>query len=263
MGGTASDLLPFTAHRVELEPGVWTIDGGGEDPFESAATLALLEHTGGDLQGSRVLDVGCLEGGYTVAFARLGAREAVGLEIRETNLRRCRFLEDHLRLPNVRFVRDDAREIAAERLGSFDVVFASGILYHLEDPFDFLQRCFDITSDLLVIDTHLASENHVSHGCSERVTTREWRGGSYRGREAVEDMQGLPPEKIEALNWAAWGHSVTFWLTERSLLHALSNVGFSFVSKVFMKPPYKCDCQWECRSIFVARKRWPEPTGSR
>ena len=126
-----------------------------------------------------------------------------------------------------------------------------------EDPLDFLLRCFELTSDLLVIDTHLASEDFVSHGCSDRLTTRAWRGATYLGREAVEDMQGLPPAEIEALNWAAWGHSVTFWLTERSLLDALSGVGFSLVSKVFMRPPYKCECSWECRSIFVARKRWP------
>ena len=93
MGAIVSDLLPFTAHRVELAPGIWTIPGGGgEDPFESAATLALLEHTGGDLEGKRVLDVGCLEGGYTIAFARLIAKVAdqtTPLKVAQRSVRRA------------------------------------------------------------------------------------------------------------------------------------------------------------------------------
>ena len=258
-GPAPEGILPFSAHRVELSPGVWTIGEHGDDPRLAASTRVLLDALGGDLRGKRVLDVGCLEGGYTVTFARLGAREAVGLEIRETNLRRCRFLAERLRLANVRFVKGDARELSSAQLGVFDAIFAAGILYHLADPYAFLERCFEVCSDVLVLDTHVASERGWSHGCSERMVEREWRGRRYAGREALEDMEGLPVEEIEALNWAAWGHTVAFWPTEPSLVDMLRDVGFEYVSKVFMRRPYRCDegCPWDCRSIYVARKRWP------
>ena len=131
-----AELLPFTAHRVELPDGTWTMEAG-DDPLHALSTEIVLREAGGTLAGLRVLDVGCLEGGYTVAFARHGAAEAVGLEVRQTNLQRCALLADELALPAVRFVEGDAKQLDREAHGTFDVVFAAGLLYHLDDPYDF------------------------------------------------------------------------------------------------------------------------------
>jgi SAM-dependent methyltransferase len=256
---TASDgLLPFTAHRVEVAPGVWTAPPGSDDPLIAASTAVVLDQAGGGLDGMRILDIGCLEGGYTVTFARLGAREAVGLEIRETNLARCRYLQRALDLANVRFVRGDARALPVDELGTFDLVFASGILYHLDDPFGFLAACTELTLQTLVLDTHVASPHAWAHGCLPELTSRDWRGTSYLGRIAVEHERELSPGELEQRPWASYGNLTSFWLTEDSLVRLVRNLGFPLVLKVFLEQPYRCDegCPWECRTIYVAKKRW-------
>jgi SAM-dependent methyltransferase len=254
----ASDLLPFTAHRVELSPGVWTIPDGGDDPLLALSTQILVDRAGGTLRGKRVLDIGCLEGGYSAAFARLGAREAVGLEIRDSNLARCRFLKEHLRLENLTFRQGDAKKIARADLGAFDIVFAAGLLYHLDDPFDFLRRAHDVTDDLLLLDTHVAVPHAWGHACADRMSARVWGERSYVGREMYDYPPDLSPEELDKRHWSSHGNPNSFWLTEESLVDVLWDVGFPYVSKVYMKRPYRDPerCTWECRVIVVAKKAW-------
>jgi predicted RNA methylase len=40
----------------------------------------LIDRARESLSGKRVLDLGCLEGGYSVAFAQFGAQEVIGIE---------------------------------------------------------------------------------------------------------------------------------------------------------------------------------------
>src|ERR1035438_8816402 len=58
-------------------------------------------HFGGNLGRVRCLDVGCHEGYYSVAMARKGAREVRGIDVREENLRKARFVAETLGLSNV------------------------------------------------------------------------------------------------------------------------------------------------------------------
>ena len=257
-----SEILPFTAQRIELSPGVWTAPEWGDDPLQAQTTRIVVDRAGGSLAGKRVLDVGCLEGGYTITFARLGAREAVGIDVRDSNLQRCRFLQEQLRVPNVRFLKHDAKTISPETLGLFDIVYASGILYHLDDPVDFLRRTSEITADFLLLDTHVADPHAWGHACSDRLTSRSIGDRTYVGRVAYDCPADLTPEQVDRLTWASYGNSTSFWLTEESLVHALWDVGFPYVSRVLMPRPYKDGekCTWSCRIILVAKKAWGPST---
>src|SRR5262249_6352591 len=45
-------------------------------------------------------------------------------------------------------------ELSRERLGSFDIVFFMGVLYHLKHPLLGLERVCEMTGDFAVIETH-------------------------------------------------------------------------------------------------------------
>ena len=66
------DLLPFTAHRITLAPGFET-DVAGVPPVDDIRTQFVVDACGGSLDGRTVVDLGCLEGGFTLAFAQRGA----------------------------------------------------------------------------------------------------------------------------------------------------------------------------------------------
>ena len=256
--GEIQDLLPFTAHRIELQDGVWTTTKGGDDPFTAPTTRVVLERCAGSLHGRRVLDLGCLEGGYSAAFSKLGAREVVGVEVRELNYRRCQLLKRCLQLTNVRFIREDVRNLDEDALGSFDVVFAQGILYHLDDPLSFLSGVSRLTSGFALIDTHIARRDSWAHGCSPVLTKRSFGSGVYEGRYFDEYPPSSSREEIEKLLWASHGNPASFWLTEESLVAMLSEVGFKYVSKVYVPRGYRCQegCREECRIVLVAKKGW-------
>jgi len=95
------------------------------------------------LAGRRFLDIGCGTGLFTLAAARLGATEAVGVDVdpgcvavARRNLRR--FAPG---ARGVRFVTASVLDAAAlERLGRFDVVYAWGSLHHTGRLYEALDR---------------------------------------------------------------------------------------------------------------------------
>lgn len=59
-------------------------------------------------------------------------------------------------------------------LGEYDIVFAFGIIYHLENPLDFLKKCFKIAPMLficsLVSDEFYFEENVEDKGFNQSIT---------------------------------------------------------------------------------------------
>ena len=115
--------IGFTSHNIRLDSGAFTkpemgfsMDAHGW--FVSARRI-LETVFPGDRSRLRLADLGCLEGGFAVEFARMGF-QVVGIEARESNIEACRYVKANTSLPNLEFVRDDARNVA--RHGVFDAV---------------------------------------------------------------------------------------------------------------------------------------------
>ena len=74
--------MKFTAHNIRLDDGRYTCPEVGytiaDHPWCKSAAGLLSAVFPGDKSRIRVADLGCLEGGYTVEFARLGF-QAVGI----------------------------------------------------------------------------------------------------------------------------------------------------------------------------------------
>jgi 2-polyprenyl-3-methyl-5-hydroxy-6-metoxy-1,4-benzoquinol methylase len=124
---------------------------------------------GQPLNQLRVLDLACLEGHYGIELALHGA-EVVGIELREANLAKARYVKDYLRLDRLTLYQDDVRNLSLEKYGQFDLVICSGILYHLDVPdmFHLVRRIFEVCTRLAIIDTLIA--RHIME-CGTRSTT--------------------------------------------------------------------------------------------
>lgn len=136
--------------KISAEP---RPDGGGVESFDTDAALELNEARLAHLalldlpiDGRRVLEVGAGVGHLTGFFVDRGCSVVV-TEARSENVSELR-----RRLPTI-----DAREADVEEslqhLGSFDVVFCYGVLYHLESPLRALRNMADVCNDLLLIET--------------------------------------------------------------------------------------------------------------
>jgi hypothetical protein len=152
----------FTAHNIRLDDGTVTKPERKQtietDPWFVSARKLLDVVFPGDKSRLRLADLGCLEGGYAVEFARMGF-QVLGLEVRESNIAACEYVKALTNLPNLKFVRDDAWNI--EKHGAFDAIFCCGLLYHLDEPRRFLKMLGAATTRVLILQTHFASETRV------------------------------------------------------------------------------------------------------
>ncbi|MGB0115007.1 MAG: DUF1698 domain-containing protein [Ilumatobacteraceae bacterium] len=223
------DLLPFTTHRIELAPDRFTADAG-VDAVRDIRTDVVVQELGGDLAGKTAVDLGCLEGGFTLEFARRGAERAVGVEARQLSVDRCELARSFLGLDNAEFVCADIKDELVQR-APFDVVFAAGILYHVGSPGDLLVTMRQACRGVALIDTHVAREDAPSHNCSALVE-RQTGPGTYRGRMFDEYAPGTSDASKEELLWAAWSDTAAFWPLEEELVRMIGDAGFSSVEKV-------------------------------
>lgn len=223
------DLLPFSTHRIELAPGIETAPSG-VDALDDVRLDLVVEACGGSMEGRSIVDLGCLEGGFTLAFAALGAGHAVGIEARDVSVQRCELARDLLGLSNAEFVLGVIEEELSAR-PPFDVVFATGILYHVSDPAAVLVSMREACSEVALIDTHVAHPTEPSHRCSE-IVTHSSGGHEYRGRMFPEYAADGSDGDIEDLLWAAWGDTDAFWPLEDDLVAMIRDAGFSEVEKI-------------------------------
>jgi SAM-dependent methyltransferase len=180
----------------------------------------------GDKSRFRLADLGCLEGGYAVEFARLGFR-VLGLEVRENNFAACRHVKANTHLPALEFVRDDAWNIA--RYGTFDAVFCCGLLYHLDRPKRFLEVLAGVTAKLLILQTHFSTER-VNHKFPlSDIDENEGLQGRWFMEFATEDAF----RSRETERWSSWENRRSFWIKRQHLLQAIQGVGFDLVLEQF------------------------------
>jgi FkbM family methyltransferase len=130
------------------------VGGGGSAVFDSndaqAINQARLSHLASlnlPIRGKTVLDVGCGVGHLAQFFVERKCR-VLCVDGREENIRELK-----KRYPDLEaHVRDVERE-SLSSLGSFDVVFCYGLLYHLENPVAGLRNIAEACQDLFLIET--------------------------------------------------------------------------------------------------------------
>ncbi len=200
--------LTFSGHNIVLPDGTQTRRGAEPVADGSICRAALrdlaLAFSGVPRSSVRVADLGCLEGGYTAAFAKAGY-DATGFEARADNFLCCQYVAGKTALPNLRFVQADVRDVFAQPQ-DWDAVFCCGLLYHLDNPVAFLNQLGRSVRRLLILQTHFSVHPEVEH---------EGRSGHW-----YTEGSG---------RWSSWGNAQSFWLEKNDLLAAVRDAGFNTV----------------------------------
>lgn len=243
-------LVEFTAHNVRLDDGTFTKPDEKFSmeyhPWFVSARRVLETVFPGDKKHVRLVDVGCLEGGYAVEFARMGF-EVLGIDVRAANIAACNYVKSKTNLPNLTFVEDNALNIA--NYGTFDVVFCCGLLYHLDRPKHFLETLASVTNKLVILQTHFSTDPIYARlplPFSVQKILKMMTGGqigkfglsqickneSLAGRWFVEYTKKTF-SKRETTKWSSWDNHRSFWVQREYLLQAIKDVGFDLVMEQF------------------------------
>lgn len=111
------------------------------------------------LAGKSVLDIGCWDGAYSIAAARLGASRVLATDhwvwAHGHGDRRAFELARTRLAPQVEVMDVPVEELSVERVGQFDIVLFAGVFYHLRHPLAVLERLAPIAREMFVLESRL------------------------------------------------------------------------------------------------------------
>jgi len=223
-----TSMPEFIHHSIELPNGEFTRAGvpllANSGKMKSAKRILDGFFKSEDPSKTTVIDLGCMEGGTTLEFARWGYK-TLGLEARESNLERCRYMQSKMNLPNLHFVKDNMLNVEAH--GKFDIIYASGVLYHVKDPVDFIEILSRATKSVLILNTHYASDPPPPKTAAKLGEMTEYKG--RKGQWFSEWPDPIDQIQLEGRRKAAYDTHRAFWLAKDELLDALKVAGFDLV----------------------------------
>jgi SAM-dependent methyltransferase len=155
-------------------------EGGGVESFDTDAALELNEAR---LTHLASLEVGAGVGRLTSFFIDRDC-SVVATEARSENVAELR-----RRLPTVEVSEADVED-SLQHLGSFEIVFCYGVLYHLESPLRALRNIAAVCTDLLLIETMV---------CDARVPVLRLEDETKTVNQALRGLAHRPSPSYLAL----------------------------------------------------------------
>ena len=187
---------------------------------------AVRGHFGSRLPEIRCLDIGSHEGFYSFEMAKLGVGRVRGVEYREVNLNKARFVAEHLACPQVEFRQGNVETLTPEEYGEYELTLFLGVLYHLENPVLCLRNISRVTREMCVVETQVVPEVEGQAEWGAKEWTRP-----YQGVLAVIDESG----EFDADNTETGNSPVATCPSPKALEFLLKQAGFQRVE--FIEPP--------------------------
>lgn len=241
---------PWTAHNIQLASGIYTMGSDGFDRAQKRSHLyyKLYRNLKGPtrFRGLKVLDLGCLEGGISLYFAKQGA-VCTGIDVRTSHLVKARFAANVLGVgKRCNWLEGDVTDQTIwKRLGKYDLVICSGLLYHIAacDIIPLLKnlKASSKQNGLTILDSNISFQPTDKFSVDNNLT--------LHGNTWIEHNKSASIEERMAANWSSMMNDDAFWLTERSLANALVYSGYGTVIKSLY--PYH---EWahQMRDIWIA-----------
>jgi tRNA (mo5U34)-methyltransferase len=138
---------PYWFQKIQLPEGIVT-------PGWSNPVTEKLPYFGlpADMNGKRVLDIGCSEGFFSFEAERRGAREVIAVDSSPDSVRRFNICRSALGSKATAFLTS-VYDLNPRGFGTFDVVMFFGVLYHLRHPLLALERIARVCTGSLLMQT--------------------------------------------------------------------------------------------------------------
>ncbi len=187
-----------------------------------------------DLKGKTVLDVGTLDGHIASSLLSFGAKVTT-IDYRMSNLALgfARVLSLGYETGRVRFILGDIEALEPE--GRWEIIFHSGVFYHLHNPVKHLQDLLPHFSKYLVLETHTARPDltpGMIEGFGEKFT------GTWYSEEGLTDPAGSK------------NADDSFWLDHESIARLFHVLNLKIVNVVYLDKM----CEAGPRSCWILRK---------
>lgn len=185
----------------------------------------------GRLDGMKILELGPLEGAHTYQLEKLGA-EVTAVESNAEAYLKCLIVKEVLGLRKAKFLLGDCIGFLEENRQQWDLVFCSGILYHMSDPVNLIRLCAKASKNCFVWTHYFDPERFNVVRTAHQVERFGFETTYY---EAVY------PDRDQPVFWGG-KDATACWLTRDDMLSAFKFFGFepTVIAEDLAPPPGPC-----------------------
>ncbi|MGD2091144.1 MAG: DUF1698 domain-containing protein [Candidatus Aminicenantes bacterium] len=186
----------------------------------------------GAIKGARVLELGPYEAYNTWQLEQLGAKEVIAVENNKISYLKCLVVKEITGL-NARFLHGDFipyLEHCTKTKESFDMVWASGVLYHQTEPLKLLELVSKLAAKVF-IHTHYYDEKIIPDNPDLKVFFSPHRNvvKECSGFEAVLHYKSYRGSNQGAL-FSGGAHDYCYWLKKEDIFSFLRQLGFTKIT---------------------------------
>ena len=221
---------PSPQTAIDLFAGRWSSilplpveTSGSADLFDDNRIRWMLE-TLGDITHWRILELGPLEAGHTTMIEQAGAGEIVAVEANKVAYLKCLIIKELLSL-RARFLLGDFDKLLAEPGERYDLIVASGVLYHMIDPLKTILNMMRLSPNLFIW-------SHFFDGAAmpEGDPRRTWMTGASEVRTIGEDSLTYHDRSyrkgVNLPKFCGGIYSKSIWIEREELVKLLERHGY-------------------------------------
>ncbi|WP_166142618.1 bifunctional 2-polyprenyl-6-hydroxyphenol methylase/3-demethylubiquinol 3-O-methyltransferase UbiG [Methylosinus sp. RM1] len=207
----AVDAIPGWSCHFPVEYG---LSAGKLPTFDDPRITWAMERFG-DLSGRAVLELGPLEASHTYMLAKAGAH-VDAVEANRLAFLKCLVAREILDFPNARFYLGDFVQWLEQTETRYDLIVASGVLYHMRDPLRLL-RAMSERADAIYLWTVIVDDDRLAPSATQR----------FEGLDMRLYARGYGDRSV-----AFCGGSMDFpnWMHRNDVLAALRALGYEEIT---------------------------------
>jgi len=193
-----------------------------------------------DVASKSVLELGPLEAGHTYMLEKAGAN-VLSIEANKGAFLRCLIVKNYLGM-NSKFLLGDFEQFNWS--DKFDMIVASGVLYHMREPVALLEKLSHLTNKIFLW-THYFEPNLElwNKDLKSQLESGKW---DIENPSVVEigqlKIKTVKQHYGEALGWTGFcggTESYSNWLYRQDLLSLLGFLGFNNIELSFDEPAHQ------------------------
>jgi hypothetical protein len=225
MPGPQNALDVFAGDWWSSLPGPYAPLKAGPLPLFADTRITWAVEALGGVAGKTVLELGPLEGGHAYMLEQAGAASIVSIEASTRAFMKCLIAKEVTGMKRTEFLLGDFEDYLRAGERRFDVIVASGVLYHTRNPVELLHNLARATDRLFMWTHYYAKErvDSVPHMARHFEPGRPAEHAGFRHTLYRQNYQ----EQLDTTRFAGGSEAYSSWLGRDDLFGALKHAGLT------------------------------------